>query len=293
MVSSQDIGRWVYSVWLFTFSDIKTIIVPTAVSGMVIASQPSRFALPHSASARIPLRLPAIILWCWINLLPFTIDNQRQLRAIKEDSINKPWRPLPAKIMSLKEAKVLTLILYPTAVYISYILGGLRPSLALVGFGHSYNNLGGSDRGIIIRNLINAAGYSTFVFGAVEAGVGGAIPLTQPLTVWLAIISLIVATTVHTQDMSDQMGDKARGRRTVPIVIGDTRSRWSIAILVLFWSVFVPSYWESTALGHTTILSLGCTIAKRTLWHQSIEDDKMTFRVWNIWMILVYLVPLL
>lgn len=40
---------------------------------------------------------------------------------------------------------------------------------------------------------------------------------------------------MHSQDMKDQDGDRSRGRRTAPIVLGDVVARSTIAIS--FWSV--------------------------------------------------------
>ncbi|KAL9623090.1 MAG: hypothetical protein Q9160_002604 [Pyrenula sp. 1 TL-2023] len=45
------------------------------------------------------------------------------------------------------------------------------------------------------------------------------------LAKWFCIIAATVTSSVHSQDMYDQLGDRARGRWTVPLVIGDTAAR--------------------------------------------------------------------
>lgn len=135
------------------------------------------------------------------------------------------------------------LTFYVTAqVYSLLYGGGYRQSLGLVLLGTWYNNFGGSDQHPVVRNLISALGYLCFTSGALEAALGGT-PLpfrTAPrLTRWLLVIAGIILSTVHAQDMYDQEGDAKRGRRTVPLVIGDAPARWTIAIPMLVWGGFV------------------------------------------------------
>ncbi len=183
--------------------------------------------------------LPAVF-WCWINLLPFAISNQCQPGAIREDLLNKPWRPLPSKRLSPSQARVWTSILYPLAVCVSAFLGGLKQSLALICFGHCYNDRGGADVNFLVRNIINAAGFISFAFGATDVLLGGSVPLAMSLARWVATIGFVVVTTVQVQDMADQAGDDARERRTLPLTIGDGVARWVIACAVLAWSWLCP-----------------------------------------------------
>ena len=290
----HEIPRYARAIWLFTFSDLKTIVLPSTTCGTVVALGASHLSLPQHDVGHIALRLPLVLLWCWLNLLPFDIDNQRQPDAIKEDALNKSWRPLPSYALTPQQAKTLMFGFYPLAICVSFFIGGLRPAVALVGFGYIYNDLGGAERGIVVRNLINAAGYSSFNFGAAEVALGpGTVQVSLPLAAWLAVIATVVVTTVHSQDMGDQAGDRARGRMTVPLAFGDKLSRWSIATLVLFWSCACPLFWAAGILGYAVPLMLGAVIAQRTLSYRTVAADKKTFRVWNAWMVTLYLLPLL
>ena len=285
--------HYAYSIWLFTLSDLKTIVVPSTVFGIIIAICAPQFHLPRSKSSDIVLRIPLVVLWCWVNLLPFSIDNQRQPDAIEEDAQNKPWRPLPAERLGPKEARALMLSAYSIALGFSLFSGGLRQAIVLIWFGYCYNDLGGADRGILQRNLINAAGYCSFTFGAAEVALAnGAITLTTPLLKWFSIIALVVMSTVHAQDMHDQAGDRSRGRRTMPLIIGDQLSRFTIAVPVMFWSLFCPTFWDTGILGYMTPLSLGSLVAQRILVYNCVSSDKLTFKIWNLWIISLYLLPL-
>lgn len=284
-----------YSIWLFTFSDIKTIIGPSLLFAIVTAPALSVFSTTDDLSLHdIISRTPVVLLWIWSNLLPFTIGNQRQLDAIEEDSVNKPWRTMPSKRMTPLAARNLMLCLYPVAVIVSYLVGGLEQCLCLIALGTWYNDFGGSDNSVLLRHLINAAGFNRFTTGALSVMLGsGAHLYTPTLLAWNLVVAAIVFSTVQAQDMYDQKGDLLRNRRTVPLVIGDGPARWSIAIPMVFWGFACPAFMGAPVAGHVLCGGLACLISARSLFLTSVAADKATFRIWNMWLVCVYLLPLL
>ena len=284
------------TIWLFTFSDLKTIVGPQTMFGILsMLSGPVLTTKSSPGFYEIIGLIPRTAFWTWINLLPGIIDNQRNPDAIKEDSMNKPWRPMPSNRLSQEAALVLVLVLYPIAIFSSLTLGGLRQCLALIVLAHWYNNRGGADRNFLIKNFINACGYLCFTSGAAEvaSASGTSTSSLKPVAIqWLLLIGAVVLTSVHTQDMQDQAGDKARGRLTLPLVIGDRPARWTIATSMVLWSVLCPTFWELGIVSYAASMSLGTLIALRTLFKTSVEDDKRTFRFWNLWMVLLYSMPL-
>ena len=97
--------------------------------------------MQNATPADFLYRAPLALFWLWINLLPFTIDNQRYLDFIAEDEVNKPWRTLPFKRMTPRHARNLVVVLYALAISISLRIGGLEQCLSLVVVGFWYNNL--------------------------------------------------------------------------------------------------------------------------------------------------------
>lgn len=290
----------VYNLWLFIFSDLKTIIIPSTIFDTcnAIAAQNYGLALPPDADVSVRYILSQILrtlLWVLINILPFTINNQRDPSAVAEDRINKPWRPFPSHRISDRQAKCLMLFLYIAAqIYSLLYSGGYRQSLSLLILGTWYNNLDGADGHPLIRNLINALGYLCFISGAMDVALGPQVPLhpTRHLVQWLLIIAAIILSTVHLQDMYDQKGDSERGRKTVPLVIGDTAARWTIAIPMLGWGPLCPAFWHVNASVFGLSCFLACIIAGRTLLFRSVEGDRTTFRIWNCWVALLFVMPL-
>ncbi|TVY84928.1 Fumagillin beta-trans-bergamotene synthase [Lachnellula suecica] len=293
----KNLRRWsynLYSIWLFTFSDIKTIIAPSTAFGLVNAIAVSLNSRAHvPSSSGIFIRTPLVAFWVWINLLPFAIDNQRQPDSIQEDLINKPWRTMPSRRLSPDAAKRIMLCLYPIAIIVSLALGNILQCIALICLGFWYNDLKGSDSSFAVRNFINACGFVCFASGAMQVAIGQHESALKLLGWWSPVVACIVFSTVQTQDMYDQRGDAVRNRKTLPLVIGDGPARWTIAIPMIMWCFFAPWLWKSSVAGYVAPVSLGLIIAARTLWKRSEKQDKTTFRFWNLWLVCVYLLPLI
>ena len=213
-----------YSLWLFTVSDLKTIVIPktafgvfTILSGSVLTKKSSPPTWLTSVRC-----LPLIVLWIWLNLLPLTMNNQHRQGDVEEDKKNKPWRPIPAGRLSVEEARTFMLAGYLVAVLGSVYLGGLVECLALVTQGWIYNTLGAANESYLARNVLNATGYMTFAAGAAKvACIHSGTTIQGGSYTWFVLLGFVIATTIQFQDLYDQEGDRARGRRTIPLIVGD------------------------------------------------------------------------
>ena len=202
---------------------------------------------------------------------------------------------MPSGRLSETHARSLMWILYPAAIVASLKLGGLKQCLALIFLGWWYNDLGGADRSCITRNFINACGFLSYASGAMEVASRTELlssPFNSIAWPWFLIIGAVVFTSVQSQDMYDQAGDGLRGRKTVPLVVGDDYARWSIAIAMAIWSIVCPSFWQLGPGTYAVSMITGAIIIFRTLTRRSVSADKTTFRIWNLWMVMLYLMPL-
>lgn len=285
-------SRKIYTVWLFTFSDIKTIIVPSASFGLMYAHCAPLLGM-QIPTASLFRRLIFTTLWVWLNLVPFTISNQVQPLAIKEDILNKPWRPIPSGRLAPTEAKIIMISFYFVATSFSiFLLGGWRQCFMLMMLGYWYNNLEGAG-GLVSKNLINACGYLCFATGSYEVALGSPLLLQGKLLAWLVILWIVIFSTVQTQDMFDQSGDAVYKRKTLPLVVGDANARWITAWAMLFWSVYCPLIWHMDLIIHLAFFLHGSLVALRLLRLRTLVHDKMTFRIWNIWILFLYSLPFL
>lgn len=272
-----------YTLWLFSVNDLKTMVFPSIA-----------FAFFHSIRLHWTTflsRLPLMLAYTWFNLLAFTVNNQRHPGSVAEDKLNKPWRPIPAGRLTPAQAHTLGLLSILTALALSaFVGGGVVQSALLAVLGTIYNDFGGGDGHWLVRNLLNAAGFTSFASGTLEVAMQSSLP--GSVTPWIFLIAMVVGTSVHVQDMYDQPGDAAAGRRTVPLVIGDAAARWSIAIAVTGWSILCPLYWDSDMLGYLGPLGLGLWVSLRSLTRWTVKEDRSTFRIYNAWLVALYALPM-
>lgn len=105
------------------------------------------------------------------------------------------------------------------------------------------------------------------------------------------MVSAIIFMTMHVQDLQDVEGDRARGRRSAPIVMGDRPARWSIAVPMLIWPVASAYYWNTgLAIGAPQVV-LGTLVAVRCLRYSGLKEDKLTWRLWCLWTAALYMLP--
>lgn len=281
------------TLWLFTRSDLKSMIYPNVVFGL--ASTMSGPPLTLTQSPRLSdtiVNIPHVVFWLWINLLLFNIANQRLPSSIVEDRLNKPWRPLPSGRISPVHTRNLLLFVVPFTILMSSLfLGAPTETLLLISLTWIYNDLGGGDENFILRNTVNAVGMSIYGSGAIVVACGSECKVARAGYEWIALIGLIVLTTLQVQDMSDQEGDLARGRKTMPLVIGDKLTRWTIGVGVMGWSMGAPFFWKAQVEAYVPCLILGGSLSLRTLLLRSVEADERTWKLWCLWMISLYLLP--
>ena len=89
----------------------------------------------------------------------------------------------------------------------------------------------------------------------------------------------IFATTIHTQDFKDVIGDEAVGRQTLPIT-QPSFARFTVPVVLTMWSVGLGYTWH---LGWNTsllFLSLASATSIRFFFLRTIEQDKNSFYYW-------------
>ena len=105
--------------------------------------------------------------------------------------------------------------------------------------------------------------------------------LTARTAISVNVNTLIILSTIHSQDFRDQVGDKRAERWTIPMAWPEG-SRVSILVIMTAWSVGL-----SWACGLANVLSVpSCIftvfIGLRFIQKRTVDDDKLSYRYYNV-----------
>ncbi|OTA53813.1 hypothetical protein K449DRAFT_409628 [Hypoxylon sp. EC38] len=288
----------VKTMFLFTKSDLKTVFFPQCVFALSIAFSEYRFEEGTSQSilaGNTALRLVYMITWIYLHLLAENISNQRKPESVAEDGINRPWRPIVAGRLTAVEAQSLLRITVMICLAISFLLNAWMPSVTIMAMAWLYNDLEANSAGPLQRGGLNGAAIACFNWGAVRVLLGDGIrdETENMLPNWYILLAVVVTTTVHAQDFMDIAGDKARDRKTMPLLYGDALSRWILAIFVTGWSLVCLSFWHVHAWTiQGVLLGIVTSTAMLVIMNRGQECDRWVWRLWCLWITILYMLPL-
>jgi 4-hydroxybenzoate polyprenyltransferase len=118
---------------------------------------------PVCRSSPVENTLKAVF-WLWSVLLQFNLINQTVLP--EEDAENKPWRPIPAGRITLRNAIILRWISIPLCAMLSSYFGtATLVSCILFTFFASLYNFCDGDKNGFVKNLINGFGSCSLALG--------------------------------------------------------------------------------------------------------------------------------
>ncbi|GKT83812.1 ubiA prenyltransferase [Colletotrichum tofieldiae] len=245
------------TLYLFTRSDVKTVLVPQIIFIMSAVLSGQALTTGHRETAGEAVqRLPLAILWIWLNLI----------------------------------AQRLLLGMIPLTVGISAALGGFKPTLTMMTLLWMYNDLDGSSINIWARNAINTGGIMCFSAGSLEVLSRG--ELLPKSWAWIGLTGVAIATTVQALDFPDMEGDNARGRKTIPLLYGENVARVGLAVMVLIWSIVCPTFWDLRLVFWTAPVGVGILMAALTILRRDEKSDHVVAKLWCLWMSVVYILPI-
>ncbi|NJO82022.1 MAG: UbiA family prenyltransferase [Blastochloris sp.] len=271
------VGRECRILWGVLVYDLSATIVP----GLLFAV--AAWHTPVGMSRSLFEVLGQAGLYLLLYALVFCVPNQ--IVGIAEDRLNKPTRPLPSGMLTVRGAWVR----WGVAMFLFTLLGWwwqVLPWVVLWQVTSLIHNLGHGDRHYVTKNLAMCAGVI-----AQLAGVWSLVaPLTLTVWTWITVPALSMLMHVSVQDLRDTVGDHVVGRRTLPLVIGWKHSRYLLAVAFLALPVgsqlilFAPagvtlSEWVCSGL------LTGCclVIAGRLYWYAAPEAQQCTYMLFTYW----------
>jgi 4-hydroxybenzoate polyprenyltransferase len=288
----------VYTLWLFTCDQVFDTVIPGTAFGILGAISGPVLDLPAQNTFKIIQRLPLVFTWLWVVILEFCVQNQRGSGSIEEDSINKPWRPIPAKRMSPAQAQRLLEGIHVLAATLSYRFNVLPIFGVYICLITSYNDYGGGNRSGVLRNLFCGAGFSCYFGGAMSIAVGPEISMGIPAWSWTLLITCgVLATTIQAQEFRDEVGDRARGRRTLVTEYSRNAMLWVLSAVVSFWTLYLPLVhfrgdWKVAAFPIIVGGSFMVTILQ-SMHTDSTTLDRRMYKAWCGWMFAFCPLPVL
>lgn len=177
---------------------------------------------------------------------------------------------------------------YVLNAVVSWRLDVLPIYVAWTLLGTVYNDFGGGDYSGFSRNAFCGALFCCTFSGALSIALGNAAPMSFEAWRWTGLMTFgIIGMTIHTQDFRDEIGDKARGRKTLVLQMGRKTALWSVMCAIIFWSVY-PVFalfggsWvagaASGAFGGYLILVVG-----QAMGGFDAKRDRQMYKIWCLW----------
>jgi 4-hydroxybenzoate polyprenyltransferase len=119
--------------------------------------------------------------------------------------------------------------------------------------------------------------------------VGPDVSMGIPAWSWTLLVTCgVLVTTIQVQEFRDEVGDRARGRRTVVTEYGRNPMLWTLLVSVMFWTLYLPLFhlkgdWKVAALPLTVGISFIATIVQSIL-QDNIALDRRMYKFWSFWM---------
>ncbi|KAI1333996.1 UbiA prenyltransferase family-domain-containing protein [Xylariaceae sp. FL0016] len=269
----RSLSHPLHILYLFSCSDFNVILM-TLCFGAITSSTAQQFDMgPNLDIKEILKSFSKMKIWFWSNLFLFKLQKQRKSPSIAEDRINKPWRPPASGKITQTQADVMMYAMYPVVAIVALMLGSVGSCIlqTIFAFWHEWNGA----RNGFLKSLQAASGLACLCAGSLEivtrcsvlAGEGKA-------ATWLLLIAAAVTTTLHAQDFRDVEGDRATGRNTIPILLGDARARHLLTFGLVFWTGVACSFWHASYMESTLVSVAVIAIVTNLYGNRNKEGER-------------------
>ncbi|KAH7407280.1 hypothetical protein BKA64DRAFT_742937 [Cadophora sp. MPI-SDFR-AT-0126] len=282
-----------HTLYLLTKSNLKCVLLPHTIFALSIhLSSPLLTMVPNQPLSTTFSRISHILTWVYLNQLLCDISNQRLPSSIAQDTISKPWRPIPSNRLMPSNLRHLLIVAIPFVLYCTRFVGGTRESAAIIILLYIYNDLEAGDESPHLRDLLNALALTSFSLGATRVALGDAGEINEKGHQWLILTGAMIFFTISVQDLRDVEGDAATGRKSLPLVHGDDAARWMLASAIVLFSLACPMFIGNSLLVTMGLGCLGVCLAYRILWYKGVEADERSFTLWAVWCVGIYCLPI-
>jgi 4-hydroxybenzoate polyprenyltransferase len=274
----------------------------TTLGGFLFAILPRLLLPPMPCQSALNLILKICILSVGFQ---YSLDIVNQRTGVAEDAVNKPYRPIPSGMITVRGADARWIVAWIIFPLLSFALSGYHVTMwalvwqAEVGFCYVWPK----PNNPVVRNLFT--GVATFIIiSLVNSAVVAQHPDRDMPFVLRAALAGWAGLVIQIQEFHDVEGDRIAGKKTLPLVLGETRvwlmrqvTSWVFFIthaLFLLWGLVLArsSYWPRSiwAAGGMQVF-LGMAVGLRVTWSDSVDIDRATYFYWLtllFWVMIVY-----
>ncbi len=255
-----------------------TLLAPLIVSVSIMIA--SFFYSNHNDifTNLIYLIIPAGIILALLNGASNTLN---QITDLKTDKISKPYRPLPKKTISIKEAKIITAILYTLSITFSFFINAnfFLFVLLITFFTVTYSIKPRFKDKLFINQLW--VGIPRGLLGILASWSVYSNPL-QPLPLAIGLIAMVflIGGSI-TKDITDCDADKKTGTKTLINTYGIKESAILVFPFMLFPFVFIPILIDSMLIEPHFFLLTFLAIPSCYIFYLMIKDSSKRKRLEN------------
>jgi 4-hydroxybenzoate polyprenyltransferase len=182
-----------------------------------------------------PQRLASVVAEAvlWSVLYIYVYDASNQAEGAAEDALNKPYRPVPAGLVTVAGMRFRMVIGSVLYLVLSAWISGVALIAAAMWTATA-----------ILPNLYASPRYYLFfkpftMLVGVAAQLAGSWEIAYPLDMtgwwWVLVIAVLFSIPLPIEDVRDMAGDRAVGRRTFALIVGPNPIRaWFIAMMLIW-----------------------------------------------------------
>jgi 4-hydroxybenzoate polyprenyltransferase len=221
-------------------------------------------------------------------LYGYVFDASNQTRDAEEDRVNKPHRPVPVGLITPAGALRRFWVVMPLYSLVGWRLVGWRLGVLewvlLFQAATVFINLLCPPRSYL---WCKTPCMIVSTIAQLAAAWQSVSPIDTTALLWILIIPFVFALALPFEDVRDMPGDRAIGRRTPALILGEWPVRiWFATLLagipvILHFSLFAPTAAPAWRIGLCdTLLAAACwTPAARGLLLRNTPADRLTYQL--------------
>lgn len=239
--------------------------------------------------------------WAFVNVVLFAalaiyvFDVSNQLAGIEEDRLNKPGRPLPAGLLTPRQARRRLVAAALPLLLVAAIGQVIAAAVCWIALAWLNNQARLARNGAAKSALV---GFQAFVQLAAAWRITA--PLPPRALAWIILTSGLLAFLMPLQDLRDVPGDMAVGRRTLPVALGPHRTRVYLRLaflacpLVVYFGGHPLTIHPSRLLGFALAQALlSVIVCVRLRYTASSRTDHSTYTLLVYWYMAMAIAPAL